>query len=332
MKIFVAGGTGAVGKKLVPLLVARGHSVVATTRSNIKIEELHRTGAEAVVLDGLNRDAVIQAIDAVRPDVIVHQMTALASMKSLKKFDDEFKTTNRLRTAGTEYLIDAARRVGTRKLIVQSYAGWPAIRQGGRIKTEEDPLDPQPPHSMSRTLDGIQRLEGIVAAASDLTGIVLRYGSFYGPGTSFAPGGEIIEAIRGRKFPVVGDGQGIWSFIHMEDVAMATCLAIERGTQGAYNIVDDEPAEVSVWLPYLAKLLGAKPPRHIPRWLGRLFIGDAGVSMMTKIRGASNAKAKDRLAWQPLYSSWREGFLRSSSESLNRPAEKKLGSAMASVR
>jgi len=328
MKIFVAGGTGAVGKRLVPLLVARGHSVVATTRSNTKIEELHRTGAEAVMLDGLNRAAVMEVIDAVRPDVIVHQMTALASMKSLKKFDDEFKTTNRLRTTGTEYLIDAARRVGTRKLVVQSYAGWPAIRQGGRVKTEEDPLDPQPPNSMSRTLEGIRRLEAIVAAASDLTGIVLRYGSFYGPGTSFAPGGEIIEAIRGRKFPVVGDGQGVWSFIHMDDVAMATCLAIERGTQGVYNIVDDEPAEVSVWLPYLAKVLGAKPPRYVPTWLGRLVIGDAGVSMMTKIRGASNAKAKDRLAWQPLYSSWREGFL----GSLKFPTEKKPGPAMSSVR
>jgi len=270
----------------------------------------------------------MEVIDAVRPDVIVHQMTALASMKSLKKFDDEFKTTNRLRTTGTEYLIDAARRVGTRKLVVQSYAGWPAIRQGGRVKTEEDPLDPQPPNSMSRTLEGIRRLEAIVAAASDLTGIVLRYGSFYGPGTSFAPGGEIIEAIRGRKFPVVGDGQGVWSFIHMDDVAMATCLAIERGTQGVYNIVDDEPAEVSVWLPYLAKVLGAKPPRYVPTWLGRLVIGDAGVSMMTKIRGASNAKAKDRLAWQPLYSSWREGFL----GSLKFPTEKKPGPAMSSVR
>jgi len=327
MKIFVAGGTGAVGKRLVPLLVARGHSVVATTRSNTKIEELHRTGAEAVMLDGLNRAAVMEVIDAVRPDVIVHQMTALASMKSLKKFDDEFKTTNRLRTTGTEYLIDAARRVGTRKLVVQSYAGWPAIRQGGRVNTEEDPLDPQPPNSMSRTLEGIRRLEAIVAAASDLTGIVLRYGSFYGPGTSFAPGGEIIEAIQCRKFPVVGDGQGVWSFIHMDDVAMATCLAIERGTQGVYNIVDDEPAEVSVWLPYLAKVLGAKPPRYVPTWLGRLVIGDAGVSMMTKIRGASNAKAKDRLAWQPLYSSWREGFL----GSLKFPAEKKPGPAMSSV-
>jgi nucleoside-diphosphate-sugar epimerase len=300
---------------LIPLLVARSHSVVATTRNSSKLEELRRIGAEAVALDGLNRDAAVHAIDAAQPDVIVHQMTALASMKSLKKFDDEFETTNRLRTTGTEYLIDAARLVGTRKLIVQSYAGWPSIRQGGRVKTEEDPFDPQPPHSMSRTLDGIRRLEAIVAAASDLTGIVLRYGSFYGPGTSLAPSGEIIQAIRSRRFPIVGDGQGVWSFIHMEDVAMATCLAIERGKQGVYNIVDDEPAEVSVWLPYLAQVLGAKPPRHIPAWLGRLIIGDAGVSMMTKIRGASNVMAKDRLAWQPLFSSWREGFLRSSSES-----------------
>jgi len=330
MKILVAGGIGAVGKRLIPLLVARGHSVVATTRSSSKLEDLRRAGAEGIALDGLKRDAVIRAVDAARPEVIVHQMTALASMKSLKKFDDEFETTNRLRSEGTEYLSDAARLAGTRKLVVQSYAGWPSIRQGSRIKTEEDPLDPQPPRSMSRTLDGIRKLEAIVAAASDLTGIVLRYGSFYGPGTSFAQGGEITEAVRRRKFPIVGDGQGVWSFIHMDDVANATCLAVERGMQGVYNIVDDEPAEASVWLPFLAQALGAKPPRHIPVWLGRLVICDAGISMMTKIRGASNAKAKSGLGWQPLYPSWRQGLLRGYSERLDLPAEK-LGSRMPSA-
>jgi nucleoside-diphosphate-sugar epimerase len=308
MKIFLAGATGAVGKRLVPVLVASGHHLVATTRSVEKAKRLRSAGAEAVVVDGLDRDAVITAVKVARPDVIVHQMTALTSMRSLKKFDDEFALTNRLRTEGTEYLLEAARAAGTKKLIVQSYTGWPSIREGSRVKTEDDPLDPKPPKAMSRTLDAIRRLESLVAVASDINGIILRYGSFYGPGTSIAPGGEIVEAVRQRKFPIVGDGGGVWSFVHMDDVANATLAAIERGMPGVYNIVDDEPAEVSVWLPDLAQAVGAKPPRHVPAWLGRLVIGDAGISMMTQIRGASNAKAKQGLAWQPTYATWRDGF------------------------
>jgi len=310
MKIFLAGATGAVGKRLVPVLVARGHHLVATTRSVEKAKRLRSAGAEAVVVDGLDRDAVITAVKVARPDVIVHQMTALTSMRSLKKFDDEFALTNRLRTEGTEYLLEAARAAGTKKLIVQSYTGWPSMREGSRVKTEDDPLDPKPPNAMSRTLDAIRRLESLVAVASDINGIILRYGSFYGPGTSIAPGGEIVEAVRQRKFPIVGDGGGVWSFVHMDDVATATFAAIERGMPGVYNIVDDEPAEVSVWLPDLAQAVGAKPPRHVPAWLGRLVIGEAGISMMTQIRGASNAKAKQGLAWQPTYATWRDGFRR----------------------
>jgi 2-alkyl-3-oxoalkanoate reductase len=310
MNIFLAGATGAVGKRLVPLLVSSGHHVVATTRSSEKANSLRAAGTEAVVVDGLDRNALITAVRAARPDVIVHQMTALTSMRSLKKFDDEFAITNRLRTEGTDYLLEGARAAGTRKILVQSYAGWPSIREGSRVKTEEDPLDPNPPEAMSHTLDAIRRLESTVAASSHIEGVVLRYGSFYGPGTSMTPGGEIVKAVRQRKFPVVGSGRGVWSFIHMDDVATATKLAIERAKPGVYNIVDDEPAEVSVWLPDLAQAMGAKPPRHIPTWLGRLIIGESGVSMMTEIRGASNAKAKQALGWQPTYPTWRDGFRR----------------------
>ncbi len=310
MKIFLAGATGAVGKRLVPVLVASGHHVVATTRSVEKAKSLRSAGAEAVGVDGLDRDVVITAVKAARPDVIVHQMTALTGMRSLKRFDDEFALTNRLRTEGTEYLLEAARAAGTKKPIVQSYAGWPSIREGSYVKTEDDPFDPTPPKTMSRTLDAIRRLESLVAAASDINGIILRYGSFYGPGTSITPGGEIIEAVRQRKFPIVGDGGGVWSFVHIDDVADATLAAIERGMPGVYNIVDDEPAEVSEWLPELAQAIGAKPPRHVPAWLGRLIIGEAGISMMTRIRGASNAKAKQGLAWHPTYATWRDGFRR----------------------
>jgi 2-alkyl-3-oxoalkanoate reductase len=316
MKVFLAGATGAVGKRLVPLLVSSGHHVVATTRSSEKVKSLRDAGVEVVVLDGLDRNAVVTSVKAARPEVIVHQMTALASMRSLKKFDDEFALTNRLRTEGTDYLLEAARAAGTRKILVQSYTGWPSIREGSRVKTEDDPLDPNPPKTMTQTLSGIRHLESTIGSASDIEGVVLRFGSFYGPGTSISPGGEIVEAVRRRKFPVVGSGAGVWSFIHMDDVAIATKLAIERAKPGVYNIVDDEPAEVSVWLPDLAQAIRAKPPHHIPAWLGRLIIGDAGISMMTKIRGASNAKAKQSLGWQPIYTSWRDGFWRGFTENL----------------
>ena len=243
-----------------------------------------------------------------RPDVIVHQMTALASMRSLKHFDDEFAVTNRLRTEGTENLIAAAKEAGTRKLVVQSYTGWPNAREGSRIKTEEEPLDADPPSAMMKSLTAIRKLESMVFNASTVIGTVLRYGSLYVPATSISLQGEIIQMLLQRKFPLVGDGAGVWSFIHVDDAAGATRLAIENDAPGIYNIVDDEPAEVSVWLPELARAVGAKPPRHFPAWLGRLLIGDAGVSMMTKIRGSSNAKAKRALGWQPIYSSWRSGF------------------------
>lgn len=305
MRIFIAGATGAIGKRLVPLLVAAGHHVIATTRTEDKTAGLRAQGAEPVVMDGLNKDAVVKAVMSCRPEAIVHQMTALATMRSLKNFDKELAVTNRLRTEGTENLLEAARAAGSHTFAAQSYAGWPNIREGGRIKTEEDPLDTSPPKGMAKTLAAIRRLESLVVSAS---GIVLRYGSFYGPGTSISKDGDMVQLVRQGKLSLIGNGAGIWSFIHVDDAANATKLAIERGTPGIYNIVDDDPAEVSVWLPQLASTIGAKAPRHIPAWLARLLVGEAGVSVMTRVRGSSNAKAKRDLGWQPKYASWREGF------------------------
>jgi nucleoside-diphosphate-sugar epimerase len=310
VKIFIAGGTGTIGKHLIPLLVASGHSVVATTRMPAKTLMLRTLGAHPIVLDGLDKDAVLREVRAARPDAIVHQMTALASVHSYKKFDEEFEVTNRLRTAGTAYLLSAAQAAGVRKFVAQSYTGWPNQRQGSRVKTEEDPLDSNPPKTMARTREAIRFLEQMVTNTEGITGTVLRYGSLYGPDTSFAAEGEVVTLVRQHKFPLIGDGAGVWSFIHVADAARATQLAIERNVPGIYNIVDDEPAEVSVWLPDLARALGARPPRHLPAWMGRLAAGEATVLMMTKIRGSSNAKAKRTLGWSLEYPSWRVGFRR----------------------
>ena len=316
MKILVAGATGAVGRRLVPLLVAGGHHVVATTRTPDKLNWLRSEGAEPVIMDGLDKESVTRAVASSHPDVIVHQMTALASMRSLKSFDDEFALTNRLRIEGTRLLVAAATLAGTHRFIAQSYAGWPNQRQGGRVKTETDPLDAEPPFSMTNSLEAIRTLEHIVVNTAGLDGTALRYGSLYGPGTSISSEGEIVELIRQRKFPLIGNGAGVWSFIHVDDAARATQLAIERGAPGIYNIVDDDPAEVSEWLPDLARAIGARPPFRLPAWIGRFAIGEAGVSMMTTIRGASNAKAKRALGWRPEYASWRDGFRRGLSAQL----------------
>jgi nucleoside-diphosphate-sugar epimerase len=292
------------------MLVSGGHSVIATTRSPGKLDELRAQGAEAVIMDGLDENAVRKTVESYRPEVIAHEMTALGSMRTLKNFDDEFTVTNQLRTKGTQYLLAAARASGAQKFVAQSYTGWPLERRGERLKTENDPFDPNLPSSMTKTLEAIRSLESQVMNASGLIGIVLRYGSLYGPGTGLAPGGPFLEPVRQRKFPLVGSGAGVWSFLHVDDAARATRLAIERGAPGIYNIVDDDPAEVSAWLPELAKVTNAKPPRHVPGWLARLAIGEAGVFMMTEQRGASNSKAKRMLGWRPIYASWRDGFRR----------------------
>jgi nucleoside-diphosphate-sugar epimerase len=308
MRIFLAGATGAVGTRLVPQLIEAGHEVVAMTRTPGKAAALREAGAMPVVADGLDRDAVLGAVTGAAPDVVIHQLTALSDMGNLRRFDDAFALTNRLRTEGTDHLLAAARAAGARRLIAQSYAGWPFAREGGPVKDETAPLDPDPPRHQRASLAAIRELEGAVTGASDLEGVVLRYGGFYGPGTSLGLGGEHVEAIRARKFPVVGSGAGIWSFTHIDDAAAATVLALDHGAPGIYNIVDDEPAAVSEWLPEVARILGAPAPRHVPAWVGRLAAGEVGVSAMTRIRGASNAKAKRELGFRPRYPSWRDGF------------------------
>jgi nucleoside-diphosphate-sugar epimerase len=310
MKIFIAGATGAVGKRLVPLLRANGYEVVGTTRSAGKVGGLRALGAEPVVLDVLDAEAVGRAVSEAGPDVVVHQATALSDLSNVRNLDEAFEETNRLRTVGTDNLLAAAKAAGARKFVAQSFAGWPYAKEGPVVKDEEAPLDPSPPASAVQTMAAIRHLETAVVGADAIEGIALRYGGFYGPGTSLFEGGEHVAAIRRRAFPIVGSGAGIWSFVHIDDVAGGTLAAIERGRRGLYNIVDDEPASTSEWLPYLAELLGAKPPRHVPEWLGRLVAGEQVVSMMTEARGASNAKAKRELGWKLLYPTWREGFVR----------------------
>jgi nucleoside-diphosphate-sugar epimerase len=297
-----------VGKRLVPLLASAGHDVHATTRSAGKVDDLRRLGAEPVVLDILDREAVEAAITAARPEVIVHQATALSDIGDFRKFAEEFAQTDRLRTDGTDNLLAAARAAGVRRVVAQSFTSWPYARVGGPIKTEDDPLDPDPPEAARGMLAAIRQLEEHVTGAEGLEGVALRYGGFYGPGTSITNGGAHFEAIRKRKFPVVGGGTGIWSFVHIDDVASATKAALESDVTGIFNVVDDEPAPVSEWLPYLAAAIGAKPPRHVPAWVGRIAVGELGLSMMTETRGASNEKAKRELGWQLRYPSWRLGF------------------------
>src|SRR3954463_12153907 len=311
MRIFVAGASGVLGRQLVPLLSDAGHEVVGTTTSARKLETLRALGAQPLVLDLLDAEAVGRAVSQAEPEVVVHEATALSGIGGkFRKVDDTFAPTNRLRREGTDNLLAAALAAGARKLVAQSYAGWTFAREGAAVKDEDAALDTVPASNAKETIAAIRYLEERVVAAKELDGIVLRYGGFYGPGTSFAEDGESFDAIRKRSFPVVGDGGGMASFIHIADAARATFAAIERGRRGIYNIVDDDPAPTSAWLPYAANAVGAKPPRHVPFWLGKLFAGEMLATMMVEGRGASNAKAKRELDWQPLYSSWREGFVK----------------------
>ncbi len=310
MKVFVAGATGALGRPLVKQLVERGHEVTGMTRSESKQELLRELGATPVVADALDPDAVAQAVAKAQPDVIVHQMTAIEASFNPRRMQRAFATTNQLRTEGTDHLLAAGRAVGVKRFVAQSFAPWPYARTGGTVKSEDDPLDTTPPAQVRTTLDAIKYLEQAVTNADWTEGIALRYGGFYGPGTSIGlePIGEQVEMIRQRKFPVAGKGTGVWSFIHIEDAASATVEAVEHGTRGVYNVVDDEPAPVSEWLPELAKAVGAKPPRHVPLWLARLAGGEVVSTMMSDLRGSSNKKAKSELGWKLRYPSWRDGF------------------------
>lgn len=303
MRIFVAGASGVIGRQLLPQLAAQGHQVTATTRSPGKTGLLRSLGAEPVVADGLDGAAVGEAVARAQPEVVIHQMTALSGPFSIRKFDKTFALTNRLRTEGTDHLLAAAVAAGARRFIAQSYGGWTGSREGGPVKTEEDPLDPAPPAAMRQSMAAIRHLEQVVPAAP-LEGIVLRYGSLYGPGAW----DQLVPVIRRGMFPVIGDGAGVWSFLHTSDAASATVAALDRGSPGLYNVADDEPAPVAEWLPFLAQAVGARPPRRVPVWLGRLLAGETGVVMMTQVRGCSNAKAKRELDWQPSRASWRQGF------------------------
>ena len=303
MRVFVAGASGAIGRRLLPQLVAAGHKVTATTRSPGKADQLRALGATPEVVDGLDASAVSEAVARSEPEAIVHQMTALSGKPDMRRFDRWFASTNELRTRGTDILLAAAREAGVGRFVAQSYTGWTNPRSGGLVKSEDDPLDPEPLKAQTETLAAIRHVEQTVPA-SPLDGLVLRYANLYGPGASE----PLVELVRKRRFPVIGDGGGVWSWIHVDDAAAATLAALERGRAGVYNIADDEPARVSEWLPYLAEIVGAKPPLRVPKWVARLAAGAVPVRWMTEGRGASNEKAKLELGWRLAWHSWREGF------------------------
>jgi nucleoside-diphosphate-sugar epimerase len=289
-----------VGRRLIPQLVERGHRVTATTRSAARTRLLERLGAEAVVVDGLDSAAVGESVAKAEPDAVVHQMTGLAGPADIKHFDRYFAVTNRLRTVGLDHLIAAAQAAGVPHVVAQSYTGWPNIRSGGWVKDEEDPLDPEPPAAQRESLAAIRYLED---AVQKVDGAVLRYGGFYGDAND-----PMLQLVRKRRFPLVGGGSGYMSFVHLDDAAGATVLALEQRAQGVFNVVDDEPAPASEWLPYLAECLGAKRPMRLPTWLARMAAGEVAVSMLTRTRGSSNARAKRTLGWELRWPSWRQGF------------------------
>ncbi|NKZ07712.1 NAD(P)-dependent oxidoreductase [Actinomadura latina] len=308
MKVLVAGATGAIGRELLPRLIEAGHEVFAMVRSDSAKSTAEGLGAVPVTADVLDRAQVEEAVRQAAPEVIVNQLTAIGHVDT-RHFERSFAATDKLRIEGTDNLLAAARAAGVRRFVAQSNGAFTYTRTGGKVKNEEDPLDPSPVAPMASMIAAVQHLEKAVLDASWIEGIVLRYGAFYGPGTSMAPDSEQIEMIRKRKFPVVGDGGGVWSFVHVADAAEATVAAVENGDRGVYNIADDDPAPVAEWLPELAEMLGAKKPMRVPRFVGRLAAGEAGVVLMTELRGASNAKAKRELGWKPAHPTWRKGIV-----------------------
>lgn len=308
MRIFLTGATGAIGRRLIPHLVGAGHTVIAATRSPGKTHELMQQGAEPVIVDVLDKRAILNVVASARTNVVIHELTALAGVTSYRNFDSALEETNRLRTEGLDNLIAAAHASGATRFIAQSYAGWPTGGAGERVKSETAPLDAAPLKSMVKSLDAIRHIEQTVPASAGLIGVVLRYGHLYGPGTGFSETGAMMKLVRRRALPIIGGGHGIWSFLHVDDAASATQVAITRGDAGIYNIVDDDPAEVCEWLPALAKAAGAPAPYSIPKWLGLLVAGNSVVFQMTSIRGLSNDKARHTLLWTPRQMTWREGF------------------------
>lgn len=303
MRVLVAGATGVVGRQLVPQLVGAGHQVTATTRSASKADELRRLGAEPAVVDGLDAVAVGEAVARAEPEVVIHQMTGLAGDFDLRHFDRTFAATNKLRTTGTDNLLAAARAAGSRRVIVQSYAGWTNSMSGGPVKDEADPFEPNPPKAVRATQEAIKYVERAVAT-SPMEGVALRYGNLYGPGASDL----MVGMLKKRQVPIIGDGGGVWSFLHVQDAAGAAVAALATAP-GVYNVTDDEPAQVREWLPVLASAVGARPPLRVPSWIGRLVAGEAAVAMMTRVRGSSNARFKHETGWQPAWPTWRDGFV-----------------------
>lgn len=300
MRVLLVGATGAIGSRLVPRLISAGHEVVGTSRSAERAKTLTGHGAHAIVLDVLDPEAVDTALQATRPDALVYEATALAGVRMLRSLDKAFAATNRLRTEGIDNVLAAAKKVDVRRIVTQSFAPYRAARVGGWVKTEDDPLDAQPPPSARRTFAAMNHLDEVTTASG---GIALRYGGFYGPGDE-----TLIDPIRKRRTPIVGDGHGVMSFIHLDDAAAATVTALEQDSSGIYNIVDDDPAPMRDWIPELARIVGAKQPRHVPTAIARLIAG-AGLTMITECRGSSNALARCELGWTPKYPSWREGFV-----------------------
>ena len=303
MRVFVTGATGALGRHLVPGLVEAGHEVTATTRTPGKVAQLREAGAEPVVLDGLDREAVIAAVRTAAPEVVVHQMTALSGLRNLRNPDKVFAATIELRTRGTDNLLAAAAQAGTRRVIAQGYAGAGPDSRSGPLKTEKDPSQWRPIRSAARSLAAMRHVEEAVPSAVP-EGIVLRYGAFYGPGAS----DFLLDMLRKRQVPVIGGGTGVWSFVEISDAAAATVAAVSQGASGLYNVVDDDPAPVAQWLPYLAQVAGARPPMRLPTWLGRPLAGEFAVAQMTTSRGYTNEKARKELGWVLRYQSWRDGF------------------------
>jgi len=308
MRIFLAGASGAIGQTLIPLLVQQQHEVFGSFRNAANASKVQALGATPVVLDALDGQAVHDRIAEIRPQVVINQLTAIPARLDLRHIDREFEMTNRLRTEGTRNLASASVSAGVEKFIAQSFAGWPYARRGITLKTEEDDLDPSPPPQMKAILDAIETLEHTVVREQGFTGIVLRYGPLYGPLSSIATDGAMVDEIRKHNVPIIGQGTGVWSFLHLHDAATATVAALTHGQRGIYNIVDDDPALVTDWLPYLAQCVGAPAPRHIPNFLAKIAVGEHAVAMMNDIRGVSNAKARQQLHWEPKWSSWRQGF------------------------
>jgi 2-alkyl-3-oxoalkanoate reductase len=315
------------GRALIPLLARAGHDVVGMVQRPRSVEVVHSLGAEPRTADALDATAVLSCFREVRPQVVIHQLTAIPAALDMRHFDRDFALTNLLRTEGTRHLLAAAVDVGATHFIAQSFAGWTYARKGNgksKLKTEEDALDPDPPKRLRTTLDALKSLERAVLSESRVLGTVLRYGWFYGPHTSIAKDGSTVQAVRRRKLPLVGDGEGVWSFVHIDDAAAATAAAVESGGGGIYNVADDEPAPVSEWLSFLAHCAHAQPPRRVPAWMARLLIGEHLVTVMNEIRGVSNAKIKRELGWTPQWPSWREGF-REVSKSASLPIRETFG-------